>query len=103
MGIREILSSLKTSRTGLSSDEVEKRLDRFGINQIPEEKKYSRFQLFLSQFHDSLIYILILAVFVSLIFRNYIDAIFIAIVVLINAVLGFFQEDKVARMGENDL
>lgn len=97
IGIREVLYSLKTSRTGLSGEEVEKRLPQFGINQIPEEKKYSRFQLFLSQFHDSLIYILILAFFVSLALRNYIDAIFIAIVILINAILGFFQEDKVAK------
>jgi len=96
-GIREVLSSLKTSRIGLSEEEVKKRLTRFGINRIPEERKYSQLRLFLSQFHDSLIYILILAFFVSLIFHNYVDAIFIAIVILINTILGFFQEDKVAK------
>jgi len=97
IGIRETLSLLETSRTGLTAEEAAKRLERFGPNQIPEEKKYSRSRLFLEQFHDSLIYILMLAVAVSLIFRNYIDAIFIVIVILINTILGFFQEDKVAK------
>ncbi len=97
IGIREALMELQTSRLGLSSFEAKKRRGQFGVNQIPEEKKYSRLKLYISQFGDSLTLILLLAIIVSLVFRNYTDAGFIILVVFISTTLGFVQEDKVAK------
>ncbi|MCC5908021.1 MAG: HAD-IC family P-type ATPase [Balneolaceae bacterium] len=83
-----------SAKTGLSNAEAKIRLERYGPNEIEIEKGLSRWKILLNQFTDPLIYILILAAFVTLILQDYVDSVVITLVVLINAVIGFFQEIK---------
>jgi magnesium-transporting ATPase (P-type) len=66
----------------------------FGKNVLPEQKKLSRTRLFLRQFHNPLVYIVIIAAIVSYTIGHVVDAVFIMIVIMINAIVGFFQENK---------
>ena len=57
--IEEILKELKIGKKGLTEKEAEARLKKYGYNEIKEEKKISPLKIFLKQFHNVLIYILI--------------------------------------------
>lgn len=88
------LLHLQSSENGLSDFEVSGRLKEFGKNTLPKQKGLSRIRLFFRQFNNPLIYIVMIAALVSFCVGHMIDAIFIMIVVLINAVVGFMQENK---------
>ncbi|MFH0852406.1 MAG: HAD-IC family P-type ATPase [bacterium] len=90
----EIFSGLKCSREGLSGQEAAVRLKKFGPNTLPQEKPYSKIRLFLSQFNSSLMYILLVTVVISFSLGHYSDTVFIIIVLLINSIVGFYQENK---------
>ncbi len=80
-------------KAGLDSAAVQKRLSEFGKNEISEAKVTSPFKLFLSQFNDFLIIILIIAALISgILLREIADTIAIGAILIINAVLGFVQE-----------
>jgi len=88
-----VLKTLNTSEeTGLSSEEVEKRLDKYGKNELKEEEKTSVVKLFLSQFKSFLIIILIAAALVSAFLGEFVDAFVILFTVILAGVLGFVQE-----------
>ncbi|MGB2631137.1 MAG: cation-transporting P-type ATPase, partial [Candidatus Omnitrophota bacterium] len=82
---------------GLSSDEVKKRRDRFGLNQITPKKGTPLWLRFLLQFHQPLIYILLAATLTTLFLKEWVDALVIFGVVLINAIVGFLQEAKALK------
>ena len=97
--IDELYEEFKTSFDGLSEKEVEERLLKYGKNKIEEAKKKSKFKRFLSQFNDMMIIILIIVAVVMGIYGflfsgEYTDTIVIAVVVFINAIMGFIQEQK---------
>jgi len=94
---KKVLSEQDTSLNGLSEDEVKKRQHHFGLNKLPEEKHYSRIKLFLSQFMSPLIYILLIAGLVTLFLKEYTDAIIIFGAVVLNTIVGFFQENKASQ------
>jgi len=79
---------------GLSADEAQRRLAYYGPNEIESQEKMSKWQILLHQFKDPLIYILLAAAFVTLILQDYTDSAVIMVVVLLNAVIGYFQESK---------
>ncbi len=79
-------------KQGLSKKEVLNLKKKFGDNLLPTKEGTSRLSLFLSQFKSPLIYILIFAALVSLYFRELIDFYLIAIVIIIDALMGFYQE-----------
>jgi Ca2+-transporting ATPase len=79
---------------GLTTEEAEERLKKFGRNELPEGKKESIFQKFISQFKNFLIIILIFASIVSAVFGEYIDASVILAIVILNAILGVVQEQR---------
>lgn len=93
-GIKEIYHSLNTSEKGLTSEEVKKRLEKFGPNKLAEEKDINKFKIFIHQFASPLIYILIIAGIVTILLKEYIDAGVIFAAVIINAIIGYFQEYK---------
>ncbi len=93
LSIDEILKLLNTSEKGLSSEEAEKRLKIYGFNQL-EEKKESKLVLFLRQFNNPLVYILIVAAIITFFMGDYLDSGIITGIILINGLLGFFQELK---------
>ena len=82
---------------GLSSKEAKKRLQKYGLNQLNQGKKVSRIKIFLSQFNDFIIWVLIGATVISGVMGEKADAITIMIIVVINALLGFIQEYKTEK------
>lgn len=85
---------LETSANGLSQEEVEKRVDQYGPNQLPEAQTRGPFIRFIYQFHNILIYVLLVAGMVTAVLGHWVDAGVIFAVVLLNAVIGFVQEGK---------
>ncbi len=92
-----VLRELGSKATGLTQKEAEERLHQYGPNQLTEKKKASALKVFLSQFKSFIVYILIAAFFVSLFIGEFIDAGVIAGIIILNAVLGFFQEFKAEK------
>ena len=79
---------------GLSSSEVAIRAEQYGKNTLTEHKKDSALKRFCMQFNQTLVYILLGAVAVTLFLQEWVDAIVIFGVVIINAIIGFVQESK---------
>ena len=97
--IKEIFDELKTGSEGLGSAEAEQRLIKDGKNKLAGAKKESIFHMFLRQLADPMIIILIAAAVISAIIavtqdESFADVIIIGIVVILNAVLGVYQENK---------
>lgn len=90
----EVLSKLNSKETGLTTGEVEIAIEKYGYNQLNEEKKLSTMQVFISQFKDFLVIILIIASIISIISGNVESAIVILVVIIINAILGTVQHLK---------
>ncbi|MBN2408627.1 MAG: cation-translocating P-type ATPase [Candidatus Aminicenantes bacterium] len=91
----KVLARLRSDpRQGLTSVEAEKRLNRYGPNELREEEKASPFSLFFGQFKNVLILILLAAIGLSVLIGEVLDAIMIGVIVLFSALLGFFQEYK---------
>ena len=82
---------------GISNASAEQLIKTVGKNALAEEAPYSRLKLLLEQFNSSLIYILIGGTMISFLLQHYIDGIFMAVVLLINGLVGFLQEDKANR------
>lgn len=110
--IDEVLTSLMATRDGLNDAEAELRGQKYGYNEMPEQKR-SLLLLFLKQFHSTLVYILLAALALSVFLPYYehisndlsaglgaltvldfMDAIAIGTILILNAALGFFQEKK---------
>lgn len=79
---------------GLSTDEVNLRIKKYGLNKLVVKKRKSTLRLFIEQLNDALIYILIAAAVISGLLGEISDAIIIGVVVFINAVVGVIQESK---------
>ena len=86
---------------GLTAAEAEQRLKELGPNIITEEKKESLLQKFLNQFKDFMVLILIAASVVSGLLGELADAIIIIAIVIINAILGVYQEGKAEKAIES--
>jgi Mg2+-importing ATPase len=88
----ELLRQLQTTPQGLSSDEVQERLLRYGSNLLKPKKRSDALTLLLAQFKSPIILILIFAAGLSFFLRNPIDAVIIVVIVLVSGFLGFWQE-----------
>ena len=97
LSVEEALSKLNTSSHGLSHAEVAVRQAAFGENSLPSAIATPPWLRFLKQFHNPLIYVLIVAGIVTALLEDYIDATVIVFVVVINAVIGFVQEGKAEK------
>ncbi len=95
--IKDIFKELKTDEKGLSEKEVKSRQETYGLNEIKEKKKVSPLKIFLSQFTDFIIIILIIALVISFIIGEKLDALVIGIILIINAIVGFRQEYKAEK------
>ena len=98
----QVLEQLNSSAEGLTGQEAKQRLDRYGPNKLAEGKKVTLLQRFLQQLSDPMIIILLAAALVSGITAAYsgesfADVVIILIVVIINAVLGVYQESKAEK------
>ena len=97
--VEEIYKRLETNINGLTEEEAQNRLQRNGENKLAERKKKSNVILFLGQFNDFMIILLIFASIFSagisyVRHESYVDSIIIIIIVVINAILSFIQEKK---------
>jgi len=88
----EVLAQLGSAETGLSAQEAARRLAADGPNQLKEGKRISPLRIFLGQFKSLIIWILIVAGAVSGVLGERLDAIAILAIVILNAVIGFYQE-----------
>lgn len=95
--INEIFSKLKTAKSGLSFDEAKKRLEKYGPNKLPEEKKLTKIKIFFNQFKSPLIYILLIAAAVTISLREFVDTVVILATVFLNTIIGFFEENKAEK------
>ena len=96
--IAYMLEKLETDPDkGLSADEAAKRIEDFGLNELPAAKTDHAFIRFLRHFHDILIYILFICAFVTLALDHYVDTAVILLVTVVNAAIGYFQEDKAEK------
>jgi P-type Ca2+ transporter type 2C len=91
---RELSSDLIS---GLSTIEAQKRLSQFGFNQLKEKKVISPWAIFFEQFQDFIIWVLIGAALVSGFLQEWIDALAIIAIVILNAILGFIQEYRAEK------
>jgi magnesium-transporting ATPase (P-type) len=89
-----IMADLGSDRDGLSMDEAARRLDRLGPNRLPELPKEGLLRRFFKHFHDTLIYILLVAGMITAVLGHWVDTGVILGVVVINAFVGFIQEGK---------
>ena len=99
--VESVLRELDTSREGLSSKEAEARLEEYGFNEIVETGKKSPIMMFLEQFTDPMVIILLVAIVISVFTSmmpesheegGLIDALVITAIVIFNAIFGFIQE-----------
>ena len=82
---------------GLSTREAEKRIKTYGLNELKHNKKKSPILIFLSQFNDFLVWVLIGATIISGFIGDKADAVTILIIVIVNAILGFVQEFRTEK------
>ena len=90
--IEDVFTALGSSPAGLSLEAVESRLIEYGPNELKEKKKRTLPMMFLDQFKDFMIIVLIAAAVVSGFIGDLTDTIAIIVIVLLNAVIGFVQE-----------
>ncbi len=94
------LATLESTLAGLSIDEAKLRLQTFGANKLPEPPQRSLILRFLSHFNNILIYVLIGAAGITALLGHVVDTSVIIAVVIINAVIGFYQEGKAEKAME---
>jgi P-type Ca2+ transporter type 2C len=97
MPVADCLQGLNTSQNGLSVDDVHARQQEFGPNQLAEGAKVSLLTVFLNQFRDFMIVVLLAATLISGLLGEYTDAITIIAIVVLNGILGFVQEVRAER------
>jgi Mg2+-importing ATPase len=88
----DLLKSLQSSPTGISNEEAEKRLKEFGENKLTSVKRKNLFILLLGQFKNALTIILVSSAILSFFLGQQTDGLIILTIIIISALLGFFQE-----------
>jgi Ca2+-transporting ATPase len=94
LNVNEVLELLGSKKTGLSSKVVSELSEKYGENILAQAQKFSAWRLFFSQFKSALVYVLLIAALISLVFGEFVDAYVIFAAVGLNVVIGFWQEKK---------
>ena len=97
----EILKELKTSIDGLKEDEVDKRLEKYGYNQIPKKKKEPIIKLIFKELIQPITLLLIVAIVSSIIVGEIVDALAILFIVIIDMIIGVVEENKANTTAES--
>ncbi|MBT4869999.1 MAG: HAD-IC family P-type ATPase [Candidatus Diapherotrites archaeon] len=90
----KLFDLLKSTPEGISAEESTKRIEKHGYNELEQKKNFSAIKILISQFTSYLVIILIVAGIISFLLGEYLDAIGIFFIVVLNGVIGFFQEYK---------
>ena len=100
LDVNAALESVGSQPTGLASEEAAQRLQEHGLNRLPQASGPSPWMRFLSQFHNVLIYVLIVSAGITAALGHYVDTAVILAVVIGNAVIGYLQEGKAEQAME---
>ena len=95
--VEQVLTETQSKPEGLSSAEAGKRLQQYGANELEEARKKSMIMIFLLQFKDVMILILLAAAIISGIIGDLTDTIVILVIVVLNAIIGFIQEYRAEK------
>src|SRR4030042_4681874 len=95
--ITNVVEELDSSLKGLSSEEAGRRLDEYGHNALREKKQKTPLRMFMDQFTDFMILVLIGASVISGVVGELTDTIAIVVIVILNAVIGFVQEYRAEK------
>ncbi len=90
--IVKVFEKLSTSLDGLTTSEAKKRLNRYGKNELPKKKSDSLLKIFFKQILDPIVIILIVTIIFSILTKEYLDAIAVTFIILIDLVMGTVQE-----------
>lgn len=97
----EILAEFKTGKDGLTTTEATRRLKQYGPNALPKKKKDSILKIFVHEFYDPMVLLLLVAIIASIFVGEILDACVIAFIILVDAVMGTYQENKANNTAEN--
>ena len=98
--IKEVSEMLATSEYGLTSEEAIERINKYGKNSLPKKKKDSIFMIFLCEFKDPMIILLLIAIIASFLANELVDALAILFIVLVDVVMSVYQEKKANNTAE---
>lgn len=98
--ISDVLFEFGTSELGLKTAEVKARRAKYGDNVLPKKKKDSIVKIFFREFIDPMVALLVVAIAASIVAGEYIDAAVIAFIILVDAVMGAYQENKANTTAE---
>lgn len=90
----ELFQKAKTTKNGLTSKEAARKLEKYGLNELPHKKPDSILKIFISELLDPIVLLLIVAIIASIIVGEYVDAIAITVIITIDLIMGTFQEKK---------
>lgn len=90
--IQNVIQNFNSQKKGLLELEIKKRIKKYGLNKLIEKKVKSAFVIFFNQFKELMVLILIIAAIISILLHEYIDGLVIIIIVILNSLLGFWQE-----------
>ncbi|MBI4896392.1 MAG: calcium-translocating P-type ATPase, SERCA-type [Candidatus Aenigmarchaeota archaeon] len=99
--VAEALQSLETQQTGLSEQVAQQRLEQYGPNQLKEQKRTSAIALLLEQFKNILVLVLVASAIISFFLGQMLDAIVIVGILIVNALIGFYQEQQAQKAIES--
>ena len=91
---KDVFFDFGTSELGLKNDDVRARREKYGANILPKKKPASLLKIFLSEFVDPMVMLLVVAIAASLIAGELLDAIMIAVIILADAIMGPIQERR---------
>ena len=98
LSVAEVLEQQKTSAKGLTIEDCQQRIEKFGPNELVEKKRISPIVIFFNQFKDFMIIILIIAAIISGALGDLVDTIVIILIVIINAIIGDTSTNNTALM-----
>ena len=100
MTVDEIKTKLKTNERGLSNVEAKKRINKYGLNELPKKKEDSILKIIISELLDPIIMLLLVAIIASLIVGEVVDALAIFFIILIDLIIGVVEERKATSTAE---
>lgn len=99
--INEIKKNLNIVDRGLTQNEVLNRQEKYGKNILPKKKRDSILKIFFSEFKDPMVLLLLVAVIISFISKEIVDALAILFIVLVDAIMGTYQENKANKVADS--
>lgn len=96
-----VLKNLNTSLNGLDEEEVKKRINSYGKNELPRKKKKSIIKIFLNQILDPIVILLIITACISFLLNEIYDSFVVIFIILIDLIMGTFQENNALKKADS--